>query len=660
LWDQPPMRRQEVTWRVMARPYASEMARLSETFEWATQTDIEVLRGAVRTAGLLPLRAIGSGGSLTAAHALATFHQCHTSHLAAVATPLEAMGEPLAPGVSTWLLSAGGANVDVLAATRSLVEREPSQLAVLCGREDSPLAEICRAHPFTDLLLFPPPAGKDGFLATNSLWGFATLLARAYSTEFDTPQTWDDTVAGVRNATQDVSTSSWEAATRTLWTRPTTLVLYSPVTRIGAIDLESKFTEAALGNLQLADYRNFAHGRHHWLAKRGDISAVLAFITDADRKLAERTLALIPPNIPQTQLFFPGNTTAAALLSLLAALRITGWAGTARGIDPGRPGVPDFGRKLYHLPLPRSAAPARQQLSTRDVASISRKAGVSSTRFATSGELDRWREALNSFRDRLCEARFAGIVFDYDGTVVDTRDRFGPPADKIVAELIRLLDAGVWIAIATGRGASVRRDLQKSLPRAVWDRILIGYYNGAETAGIADDGTPDGRDAPCDNLLGLAEALRAQPELAQVAIQTDRPYQITLEAAQVLPESRLWDLAHQVILITGATEVSVTRSSHSIDIVTRGVSKLNVVTRLRDEVGDAALLTLGDRGRWPGNDFELLREPFSLSVDEVSVDPATCWNLANPGQRGLAVTLDYLTSLEDHGGRLRFKEGSLQ
>jgi hypothetical protein len=48
-----------------------------------------------------------------------------------------------------------------------------------------------------------------------------------------------------------------------MWERRTTVVLHGPATRVGAIDLESKFTEAALGNLQVADWRNFAHGRHH-------------------------------------------------------------------------------------------------------------------------------------------------------------------------------------------------------------------------------------------------------------------------------------------------------------------------------------------------------------------------------------------------------------
>ena len=78
---------------------------------------------------------------------------------------------------------------------------------------------------------------------------------------------------------------------------------------------QAHYTEAALGNLQLADYRNFAHGRHHWLAKRSRTGAVLAFISDADRTLAERTLHLIPSDIPQAYIAFDGGPNTVALNS---------------------------------------------------------------------------------------------------------------------------------------------------------------------------------------------------------------------------------------------------------------------------------------------------------------------------------------------------------
>ena len=639
------------------------MAKLAETFAWAEEADLRPLRQAVRVTGLSPLRVIGSGGSLTGAHALAGLHQRYTGHLAAVATPLEAVDEPLDATVATWMMSAGGGNADILAAAKTLILREPRQVGVLCGREASPLAKLCRRHPFVDLLLYPPPAGKDGFLATNSLLGFTVLLTRAYAAEFGSDADWRDAVDRLKPLLPNTTAvlEAWEAATAPLWTRSTTLVLHGPSTRIGAIDLESKFTEAALGPLQVADYRNFAHGRHHWLAKRGDTSAVLAFVTSADHALAERTLDLIPEDVPQARIVFDGGPSAVALASLLAALRITGWAGRNQGIDPGRPGVPEFGRKLYNLRLPHPRRIAGlPRLTPREAAAITRKAGVAPGRLAALGELGRWRDALADFLTRLRDARFAGIVLDYDGTVVDTRRRSKPAEPEMVSKLARLAEAGAHIGIATGRGKSVRCDLQECLPRALWPLILVGYYNGAEVASLDDDGAPDGSKNVHAALRSLADALRRQPDLSECARQEDRPSQITLEATRVMPVNRLRDLARQVIRTTDVHDVAVTCSSHSVDIVAAGVSKLNVVRRLRETVGDEPILAIGDRGRWPGNDHELLGEPFALGVDEISVDPATCWHLGKPGQRGPAVTLEYLSTLEAQDGRLRLAAGSLQ
>lgn len=644
----------------MAKPYAGEMSQLADTFAWAGDVDIGALRRAVRTAGAMPLRAVGSGGSLTAAHALAQLHQYVTRQLGVVATPLD-VTEPSAAPLANWLLSAGGSNVDILDAAHRLAIQEPRQLAMLCGRSDSPLSALARAHPFVDLLVFPPPAGKDGFLATNSLLGFIAVLVRAYLLELGRAEEWEAVRASIAPLLDPESAhmERWVTTTALLWPRSTTIVLHDADSRIGAIDLESKFTEAAVGNLQIADYRNFAHGRHHWLAKRGDISAVLAMYSPTGADLAERTLALLPDEIPIARIGLPESPMATMLASVIAALRITGWAGRARGIDPGRPGVPEFGRKLYHLTLPRVAAGRKANLSPRQAAAIHRKAGVSAAQLADAGGQGRWQEAFQAFRQRLLGPVFQAIALDYDGTLVDTRHRFDAVTPEIKSQLIRLLSAGVKLAIATGRGASVRRDLQGVLPNSFWENVLIGYYNGAEIAGLGEDNAPDGIDEPCEELAALARALRNQPELASAAIQSDRKYQVTLEARQGLSESRLWDLAHEVLLRQGMHKVIMTRSSHSIDIVPQHVSKANVLAAIRNRINDGAVLAIGDRGRWPGNDYALLREPFALSVDEISVDPSTCWNLGQPGQRGLQVTVEYLDALEPCEGGVRFKVDAL-
>ena len=263
------------------------------------------------------------------------------------------------------------------------------------------------------------------------------------------------------------------------------------------------------------------------------------------------------------------------------------------------------------------------------------------------------------FRLRLSTAVFRAIALDYDGTLVDTRHRFDAVTPEISIQLTRMLEAGVKLAIATGRGASVRRDLQAALPKSLWADVTIGYYNGAEIAALGENDAPDGAHEPCQELATLAAALRTQPELAARAIQSDRKFQVTLEGRRGLSEARLWDLAHEILLIQGLRNVIVTRSSHSIDIVPAHVSKAHVLAAVRAQIGGGDVLAVGDRGRWPGNDYALLREPFALSVDEISIDAGTCWNLAQPGQRGLNVMLEYFDALEPFERGVRFKQNAL-
>lgn len=631
----------------MARPYAQEIEKLAETLAWAGSAPVDDLVRAARTASLGPLVAVGSGGSLSAAHFLAHTHQSLSGQLGQTATPSELLNEPAPRSAAIWLLSAGGSNVDINGAFDDAVAREPRQLAVLCGRAQSRLSDTAQQHSYCDLLLYELPAGKDGFLATNSLFGFSALILRAYLAATQASAEWDAIEQQMSRLLSAENQTMWRNSTEQLWGRSTTVVLHSPNARVGAIDLESKFTEAAIGNLHYADWRNFAHGRHHWLAKRGRESAIIALIGDDDEPLAERTLALIPDDIPISRLRLPGPPEAAPLGALAASLLLTGWAGKARGIDPGRPGVPEFGRKLYGLPVKKSAKSRRGA----DIAAIERKAFASHALLVERGQFTFWQSAYNDFEERLRAASFSGAVLDYDGTIVDARARTLPPDKDIVQVLVRLIENGLVLAIATGRGKSVRLSLREVLPKVLWPSVTIGYYNGLEIAPLSDDRSPNDTTKPTEALAAVAARLRAQPEVSFCAEQTDRAHQITLEPKHSLREDHLWLLAQQAILSEGASGVRVVRSSHSIDIIDAKRAKGAVVDAMRSRARNSAILCVGDRGRWPGNDHELLAEPLSLSVDEVNLDPATCWHLGSEGSRGPAVLLEYLRRLRPHDGR---------
>ncbi len=100
----------------MVKLYAAEMEKLTDTFAWAVAANIEPLGKAVRTAGFSSLLAIGCVGSRTVAHALVGLHRRFTREITAVMTPLDTVAKPLDARVAPWLLSAGGANVDIPAA----------------------------------------------------------------------------------------------------------------------------------------------------------------------------------------------------------------------------------------------------------------------------------------------------------------------------------------------------------------------------------------------------------------------------------------------------------------------------------------------------------------------------------------------------------------
>src|SRR5208282_6622887 len=138
---------------------------------------------------------------------------------------------------------------------------------------------------------FPTPVRKDGFLATNSLLATTVLLIRAYEHIFSVSPSLPPTLSQLLDPDQSRPqfVTQLEQGFLPLCERRTITVLHGHTTQPAAVDIESRFTEAALANVQLADYRNFAHGRHHWLARMADDTSVLILSSPEDRICADRT-----------------------------------------------------------------------------------------------------------------------------------------------------------------------------------------------------------------------------------------------------------------------------------------------------------------------------------------------------------------------------------
>jgi hydroxymethylpyrimidine pyrophosphatase-like HAD family hydrolase len=636
----------------MGRPYAKELSELDATYAWASTAKVPGLDHGVARAAHLPLIAVGSGGSLTSANVMIQLHRKLTRALALTTTPLQLRATvPDDRRASVWLISAGGRNEDIRAAFRAAAEREPRQLAILCGAPESPLMRDGAAHSWVDRIASGLPA-DDGFLATNSALAFSVLIAASYLALVGGKLAHSELPALLASAHPEHL--ALEDRCAPLWQRPATIVLHGSSTAPAALDLESRFTEAALGLVQLADFRNFAHGRHHWLAKHAGTSGVLALVGPEDERLASATLSVLPPDVPAVAIRFSGALTDVLLASIVVTMRLAAAAGNARGIDPGRPGVPDFGRRLYHMktPRPRSFLESEDGLSPAAATAIARKARSSVALLRARGAVDAWRKELAAAKARLADAKYGGLVCDYDGTLIETLERERPPQEEVVAELVRLLRGGVVLGIATGRGDSVTGALRSVLPKATWSSVIIGYHNGSKVQPLDQEPQlPSG--GPTGALARAAEALTNEKLLQGIARVRAAADQITVSPSACTSEEDLWLLVAEALRRERLDDLRVVRSSHSVDVMPATSSKLHVVEAVRSTLSSSrAVLALGDRGCWPGNDYELLATAHALSVDEVSPDPATAWNLCPSGQRGVSGVLHYFGVMQAKGGTL--------
>jgi len=605
-----------------------------------------------------PMLAVGSGGSFSVCHFAAHLHGVLAGHTALPLTPLQAVDRrtPVSK-IGVLLPTAGGNNPDVVAAVRLLAEQDPQSVLVLCGNANSRVAAQAARYQMVNFIAYDLPTGKDGFLATNSLLAFCVLLARAYTQvtghRLDLPKDFRGLLSDRRLV------SNWSIAQRRyseILSRRTLLVLHGPSTTAAAVDIESKFTEAALGHVQICDFRQFAHGRHHWLAKREEDTAILSLETPDDKAIATQTLELLPKGVPTARIQVSHRALVADLSAICEGFYLARMAGIQQEIDPGRPGVPTFGRKLYHANAFRSRHTS-SLIPTWKVRAIERKSGSSLPHLTSEKRLSFWMDSLESVLESITSARFCGIVFDYDGTLCNEDDRFDPLPTKIVAALTALLETGAYIGVATGRGKSVRERLQEALPKQYWPQVIVGYYNGSQLIPLSTQELPDGSNKVVDDLRLVSDAVNADRLLVQGTI-TLRPRQITLNASTGVTLNALCEHAEALVNRISPRGLRVMRSGHSVDIVPDAVSKLSVVDYLSKSVGidtSTSVLRFGDRGRWPGNDSQLLASPFGLSVHEVSSDAMTCWNLAPPGFRGWQATLWYLSRLKSSKRGLQFR-----
>lgn len=629
----------------MGKPFKEELKKLSETIRWAEQQDVTRLAQFLFAENKqIPLVCIGSGGSLSACHYAVQLYQHRNGVLAQAMTPLQLMyaGYNIIRSSKLLFLSASGKNKDILSAIKYGVKYNETGMMSLTLRKNNPTEELLEQYPKVQRWCENIPTEKDGFLATNSLLATFTLLCKAacaskyqvsrFKLNDLQPETFNLNLSVIQNF----------------------IVMYGATGEPVAWDIESKLTEAALGSALLSDYRNFGHGRHHWFDKRGENSCIIALVTPIERELAYKTIGCLPKSVPVIYIETELDGPQASIDMLLKAFRFVNDLGEARGIDPGKPGVPGYGRLLYNLNYYKLTNRILPVEKTLDVA-VLRKLGI-----AGRENVPLWMyysESCQRFVRQLNRGRFTTVAFDYDGTLSasDRKSRFtNGLCDEIRDALMPLLENGVQIVVATGRGKSVGESFQESIDQKYWLQIKVGYYNGAclLTLGDEDELKKWKKQHFDSELKELEEELKLRLPAGCVGYKfEERILQLSIEGEMTQAESQLvYDTCREIILDKQMKGIRVWRSSHSMDIVVyREVSKLRVIE------DPEHTLCIGDYGTVEGNDYEMLTSKYSLSVDRVSKNTESCWNIAPSGMKGLDATLYYISRMKANEGKITCK-----
>ena len=616
----------------MGRAYVTELKRLNQTVRFACDVDIEPLADLLADLVTRNLIFVGSGGSYTAATFAAALHELHTGRLTKALTPLGAVHRPSTINTAAVLISARGSNPDIIKAFHSLRFKEP--IAAICATERSTLLRQINDSGIGVGYGFTVPGGKDGFLATNSLLATLVLLCRSYGSLFRLPEI---DMEGIGEVSTGLDSDSHLAYEMSQFARADTIIaLSSGWGWPAATDLESKCSESGLTNVLLSDFRNFAHGRHNWLRTRAMSTAVVSIEDRDNTELASSILQFVPDDVHKIRLFSDRSGPSAAIDLVSQVLHLVGFLGAESAIDPGRPPVEMFGRKMYRNGFKTSnGRTARQTWIARKAEAIGLLPHESDDFLA---------ESLDSFLTRLTHTPIKALVADYDGTLCGPYERYTGIGDEVAGLLNTFLAEGLIVGVATGRGSSAHEDLRRAISSTHWAKVFVGLYNGAVILPLSEKVHERDSDRTVEltsiraTLSPLVRALSIEMSLNeyQVSLRPSTPMDLELLRRSVTEQ--LHDLA---------TPVHVRRSAHSVDVLPASISKELLPRALAQSTGldEGGIVRIGDLGDWGGNDFELLNEGLSLSVDRISSRLDGCWNLGLPGSKGVTTTIHYLRAL---------------
>lgn len=612
--------------RVMSKYEASVLSLKGDRDRAMELPTEEKLLSIRRLLGGRPLIAVGSGGTLAVAEIAAYMHRVASGQYALAVTPLGLVQSPAPPEDTLVIMfSARAKHPDTALAADHAISRG-LEVVLVTERLISELSPAF-ANPRVHVLTIAPGEARDGFLATGSVIRMAATVARIYG--FSVP--------AVRHPRVPTMTDRL-------------LVLHGAEGAAAARDIETRMHELGLATVQLADYRNVAHGRHVGMQRHLAETTVVALLGEDSEALAGRTLGAFPSETRVVRLDSALSGPSAAIDLLFAAMNLPLSLAGAASLEPSKPRVPAFGRKLYHLPYKRVVRP-------QAISPVGLKIRAAGASLENELAVAYYSRSYAAWRAKVRRADFVGVVLDYDGTCVETRERWSLPTEAVREQLLRLMTGGVRVAFASGRGDSLYSDLRGWVPPGLRSQVLLGLHNGTWQQELALP-LSEPPSAHSDT-LDASDRLDVLEEVNLARVRR-RGNQIAVTPASVTQSiSTLRDLVETTLTGDLRSALKVLSSAHSVDVFPREAGKQNILKLLQN--GSGEFLVIGDQGGIDGNDFDLLHAtPFSISVDRISADPSRCWPVFSPSVKGPEALIRILRAVELRRNSLRYSPPTLK
>lgn len=608
--------------------FAEKLSRLTETIALVGDRGAaDLCRAMIEGRGRIAV-AVGSGGSAVAAE---FFARCRTTlgfGATLVMTPMQfVLSMEEWASIDIWLFSAGANNPDVAAAFRSAAASRCAAIRLVTVNAGGATALAATGNPLGQVFEFSVADAKDGFIATHSMVAMIAGLLLASDGATERPRGQELVDSFLTQAKAALAEGVAEEVGR-FTAGDTVIVVHDPQVAPVSVLLETSLWETGIAPIQCTDFRNFAHGRHVWAARHPETMFALVLTTRESEPVWAPIDEALPEAIRRGEIGLEHGGRMSNAVGIVKGLAAIAHFGSVVGIDPGRPGRGPFAEAIYDnaalLDLAEGLTSAvRHKAAAKMLHDPTDDAGVS---LCAVGQ-DRLRD--------LGKARFLGVVLDYDGTVVPnepTEARLGPPSKLVMDELVRLIDCGIRVGFATGRGGSAGIKLREALPERVHQHVLMGYYNGAHVRTLDVDIGSD-RPGIDKGVAAIADWIRAADVLRDGVELDAGEVQVTINHSDVM------DVAGFAARLAAcpevaAGEVRILSSHHSFDIVPRGTSKLGVVKQLAGADGEGSVLGVGDSGSPMGNDRELISGPHGVSVNSVCGSHSGTWTLFGSSIRG--------------------------